>query len=107
MPFVPPERAIQRMCLQPGKVGQWQEWRRPTDVVGKREPSKLKDYAAFPDLDKPMTDITDGWGWRAIQAGLERRRNGRWEIRDVDVSELNQQFVALPNGLVVQINIDW
>ena len=95
------------MCLQPGKVAQWQEWRGPADVVGKREPSKLKGYAASTDLDKPMRDITDGWGWRAIQAGLERRRNGRWEIRDVDVCEVNQQFVALPNGLVVQINIDW
>jgi hypothetical protein len=54
-----------------------------------------------------MTDITDGWGWRAIQAGLEQRRNGFWEVRDVDVLELKQQFVALPNGIVIQINIDW
>ncbi|KAJ7479156.1 hypothetical protein FB451DRAFT_1172268 [Mycena latifolia] len=100
LPFVPPEKALQRMCLQPGKVAQWQEWRGPLDSVGQR-------YAAFPDPDKPMSDISDGWGWRAIQAGLERRRNGSWEIRDVDVSELKQQFVALPNGLVVQININW
>ncbi|KAJ6533052.1 hypothetical protein B0H19DRAFT_1039565 [Mycena capillaripes] len=54
-----------------------------------------------------MTDITDEWGWRAIQSGLERRRNRVWEIRDVDVQNLKQQFVALPNGLVVHINIDW
>jgi hypothetical protein len=67
----------------------------------------LKGYAAFSDLDKPMTDITDGWGWRAVQAGLERRRNGKWEIKDVDVHELKLQFVALPNGLILQINIDW
>ncbi|KAJ6554294.1 hypothetical protein B0H19DRAFT_1293882 [Mycena capillaripes] len=106
VPFVPPERAIQRMCLQPGKVAQWQEWRGPGDGAGRREPSTLKGFDAFPDPDKPMTDITDGWGWRAIQAGLERRRNGVWEIRDVDVQNLKQQFVALPNGLVVQINID-
>ncbi|KAJ6530158.1 hypothetical protein B0H19DRAFT_1273823 [Mycena capillaripes] len=107
LPFVPPEKAIQRMCLQPGKVAQWQEWRGPLDAVGERKPSTLTGYDAFPDLDQPMTDITDGWGWRAIQAGLERRRNGVWEVRDIDVLELNQQFVALPNGLVVQINIDW
>ncbi|KAJ7434622.1 hypothetical protein FB451DRAFT_1063278 [Mycena latifolia] len=107
LPFVAPEKAIQRMCLQPGKVAQWQEWRRPEDTVGKREPSTLTGYAAFEDLDKPMTDISDGWGWRAVQAGLQRRRNGRWEIRDVDVLELKQQFVALPNGLIGQINIDW
>ncbi|KAK7039964.1 hypothetical protein R3P38DRAFT_3350014 [Favolaschia claudopus] len=107
LPFVPPERALQRLCLQPGKVSQWQEWRGPADSPGRREPSKLEGYDAFDDLDKPMTDISDGWGWRAIQAGLERRRNGVWEIRDVDVAERAQQFVALPNGLVFQINIDW
>ncbi|KAJ7358085.1 hypothetical protein DFH08DRAFT_1042899 [Mycena albidolilacea] len=106
LPFVPPERAIQRMCLQPGKVAQWQEWRRPDDSAGRKEPSKLKGYAAFPDPNKPMTDITDGWGWRAIQAGLERRQNGVWEVWDVDVLELKQQFVALPNGIIIQINID-
>ncbi|KAK6977137.1 hypothetical protein R3P38DRAFT_2563794 [Favolaschia claudopus] len=42
LPFVPPERAIQRLCLQPGKVAQWQEWRGPDDVPGRREPSILK-----------------------------------------------------------------
>ncbi|KAJ7603249.1 hypothetical protein DFH06DRAFT_1114701 [Mycena polygramma] len=107
LPFVPPERAIQRMCLQPGKVEQWQEWRGALDAVGQREPSELTGYEYFSDPDKPMLDISDGWGWRAIQAGLERRRNGSWEVRDVDVLELKQQFVALPNGLVLQINVDW
>ncbi|KAJ7751437.1 hypothetical protein B0H16DRAFT_1318064 [Mycena metata] len=107
LPFVSPDKAIQRMCLQPGKVAQWQEWRRGDDVPGRREPSTSTGYSAFDDPDKPLTDITDGWGWRAIQAGLERRRNGSWDVRDVDVSELKQQFVALPNGIVVQINVDW
>ncbi|KAJ7696410.1 hypothetical protein B0H16DRAFT_1350491, partial [Mycena metata] len=107
LPFVAPEKAIQRMCLQPGKVAQWQEWRGPDDVVGERAPSERTGYAAFDDPDKPMKDIMDGWGWRAVQAGLERRRNGTWEIRDVDVTEIKQQFVALPNGLIIQINVDW
>ncbi|KAJ7318344.1 hypothetical protein DFH08DRAFT_714721 [Mycena albidolilacea] len=107
LPFAPPEKALQRMALQAGKVAQWQKWRGPEDIPGVREPVTLKGYAAFSDLDKPMTDITDGWGWRAVQAGLERRRNGKWEIKDVDVHELKLQFVALPNGLILQINIDW
>ncbi|KAF8205907.1 hypothetical protein K438DRAFT_1963684 [Mycena galopus ATCC 62051] len=107
LPFVPPEKALQRMALQAGKVAQWQKWRGPEDIPGIREPITLKGYAAFTDLDKPMSDITHGWGWRAVQAGLERRRNGKWEIRDVDVHEVRQEFVALPNGLILQINIDW
>ncbi|KAJ7654607.1 hypothetical protein DFH06DRAFT_1092852 [Mycena polygramma] len=107
LPFVPPERAIQRMCLQPGKVAQWQEWRGPLDTAGLREPTTSTGYEAFSNPDKPMKDISDGWGWRAVQAGLQRRRNGSWDVRDIDVQELNQQFVAMPNGLMVQINIDW
>ncbi|KAJ7254527.1 hypothetical protein C8J57DRAFT_1033600, partial [Mycena rebaudengoi] len=91
----------------PGKVAQWQEWRGPLDDPGQREPSRLTGFEAFDDPNKPMHNVTDGWGWRAMQAGLERRRNGTWEIRDVDVTEVKQQFVALPNGLMVQINIDW
>ncbi|KAJ6582600.1 hypothetical protein DFH09DRAFT_1245975 [Mycena vulgaris] len=67
---------------KPGKVAQWREWRGAGDAPGKREPSILK-------------------------AGLQRRRNGLWEVQDVDVSNLKQQFVALPNDLVLQINVDW
>jgi hypothetical protein len=55
----------------------------------------------------PMTDIYDGWGWRAIQAGLERRRGGPWTVQDIWVTELDQRFVSLPCGLVWQMNIDW
>ena len=107
LPYVPPSRAIQRMCLQPGKVAQWQHWRGPSDEFGIRPPTTDRGFDAYPDPDKLMHDITDAWGWRAIQAGLERRRNGSWEVRDVNILELAQQFIALPNGLVLQINIDW
>lgn len=54
-----------------------------------------------------MKDVMDGWVWRTIQAGLERRRTGKWEVKDVDVRNVHQQFVALPNGLILQMNIDW
>ncbi|KAJ7240680.1 hypothetical protein C8J57DRAFT_1085578, partial [Mycena rebaudengoi] len=94
LPFIPPEKAIQHSCMQPGKVTQRQEWRGQNNFVGLREPSKLKGFAAFPDLDKPMTDITDRWG-------LHRWRNGSWDIKDVNVLEREQQFVAYPNGLIV------
>jgi len=54
-----------------------------------------------------MQDVYDGWGWRAIQAGLECQRGGTWTIHDVDVHALHQWFVSLPLGLVWQMNIDW
>ncbi|KIK44122.1 hypothetical protein CY34DRAFT_54623, partial [Suillus luteus UH-Slu-Lm8-n1] len=107
VPYVPPERALQRFLLRPGKWDQFQHWRGPEDQPGHVPPIRGRGYDSFPDPSKPMRDIYDGYGWRMIEAGLERRRGGRWEIEDVDVHELHQRFVSLPCGLVWQINIDW
>jgi hypothetical protein len=67
----------------------------------------MQGFDAYPDPDKLLHDVTDTWKWRAIQAGLECRHNGCWEVSDISVLEKAQQFVALPNGLVLQMNIDW
>ncbi|KAJ7246650.1 hypothetical protein C8J57DRAFT_1438153 [Mycena rebaudengoi] len=107
MPFVDPERVIAHMLMRPGKYDQLQLWRGPGDEPGRVSPTTAKDYDAFPDPDKPMKNITDGWAWRAIKAGLVRRRTGAWKVEDVDIRELNQRFVSLPCGLVWQMNIDW
>ena len=50
--------------------------------------------------------MMDGWGWRCLSAGLERRNRGG-RIEDVDVQDLAQRFVNLPNGWVFMINVDW
>lgn len=107
MPFVDPERAIAHMLMRPGKYAQLQHWRLAGDAPGPAQPLELQGYDAFEDPDKPMKTISDGWAWRAIRAGLVRRRTGNWKIEDVDVRGLDQRFVALPCGLVWQMNIDW
>ncbi|TFK61693.1 hypothetical protein BDN72DRAFT_777946, partial [Pluteus cervinus] len=107
MPFVEPQKIVAHLLSRPGKFNQLQLWRKPEDHPGQRAPEKTKGYAAFDDLDQPMNDVYDGWGWRAIQAGLQRHWDGNWKLEDVDYRELNQQFVALPCGLVWQMNIDW
>jgi hypothetical protein len=107
MPYVEPEKAVQRMLLQPGKLAQINEWRGQGDEVGKAPPAVARGYDAFPDPTQPIRDVCDGWEWRAIQAGLERRRTGKWTVEDVDVREVHQRFVSLPCGLVWQMNIDW
>jgi len=106
LPYIPPSRAIQRMCLQLGKVTQWQHWRRQGDEPGVRPPTTGQQFDAYPHPDLLLHDITDAWGWQAIQAGLECHCNGSWEVHDVDVHELVQQLVAFPNGLMLQMNID-
>ncbi|TFY50862.1 hypothetical protein EVJ58_g10857 [Rhodofomes roseus] len=80
---------------------------RTGDEPGKLPPSNLREKDAFPDPVVRMNDIYDGWGWRAAQAGLERRRGGKWTVQDVDVHELDQRFVSLPCGLMFAFNIDW
>jgi hypothetical protein len=107
LPYVRPKKAIQHLLLRPGKYEQLQEWRGPGDEPGQVAPLTVMGHDAFPDPSKPMRDVYDGWGWRAIQAGLERQRGGAWTIRDVDVHALHQRFVSLPLGLVWQMNIDW
>jgi len=100
VPYVPPKRALQRIFLHPGKWDQFQHWHRPDDEPMAVPPLPGHSYESFPDPDAPLTDIYDGWGWCAIQAGLQRRRGGPWGIEDVDVLELHQHFVSLPCGLV-------
>jgi hypothetical protein len=106
VPYVPPEHALQRLFLRPGKWELFQHWHGPGDQPMVISPLPDHGFDSFPDPDKPLDDIYDGWGWRAIQASLKRRRGGHWEIQDVDVHELHQCFVSLPCGLVWQINID-
>ena len=106
------EKMLGIILMKPGKMAELQHWR----VPGKDEPGRvppmaepLDGYDAFADLDVRLFDVYDGWVWRTIQAGLERRRHGaaRWGVEDVDVRELNQRFVSLPCGLLLCINIDW
>ncbi|KAI0351281.1 hypothetical protein OH77DRAFT_1567406 [Trametes cingulata] len=102
------ERNIQRILLRPGKVEELNAWRQGVeDEAGVKAPVGQEDWRGAHDPDFRLCDIYDGWGWNAIQAGLQRRRGGVWGIEDIDVSEVGQRFVALPLGLVIMINIDW
>ncbi|KAI1792694.1 hypothetical protein LXA43DRAFT_1130213 [Ganoderma leucocontextum] len=108
LPTVSLRQEIQRILLRPGKPSELDAWRESEDdAQGEKEPVAQEDWPGFHDPDFRLYDMWDGWGWNAIQAGLARRRGGRWEVEDVDVGEMHQRFVALPMGLVVIFNIDW
>lgn len=106
---------VQRYALRPGKYDQWQLWRGPGDEPGRaaplHAPADPDGADAFESLDWRMSDMSDGWEWRTIQWGLQRRRFkstvSYWEFEDVDVHEINQRFVSLDCGLVLAMNIDW
>jgi len=99
--------AIQRILLRPGKWDDFQHWRGPEDVPGVVPPISFDEWKRNWPEDEPMCNIHDGWAWRALEAGLERRRGGRWKMEDVSVTEVSQRFVALPCGLVIAFNVDW
>ncbi|KAI0261421.1 hypothetical protein BC834DRAFT_959728 [Gloeopeniophorella convolvens] len=105
--YVSPISAIRLMLSRPGKYEQLQHWRTHDDAPGHVAPSQDREDEVMLRRHTPMRDIYDGWGWRAIQAGLERRRTNQWNVEDVDVHELQQRFVSLPCGLVFQLNLDW
>ncbi|KAK0458590.1 uncharacterized protein EV420DRAFT_1543317, partial [Desarmillaria tabescens] len=50
VPFVPPSRAIRRMCLQPGKVQQWQHWRGPDDTSRRQPPTDVPCDNLIPSI---------------------------------------------------------
>lgn len=105
---VSPKEVIQRLVLRPGKLEEMGKWRsKPDDQPGEKAPVTIDDWPGSLDAEFRMYDITDGWGWNAIRAGLHRRKGGRWGIEDVDVDEVNQRYVTLPNGLVLIFNLDW
>ena len=99
--------SIVRMAARPGKLDDWDKWRGDNDLPGPVPPAEHDDWKGWEDPNYHMFDMMDGWGWRCIAAGLERRRGGEWGVEDIDVQDVQQRFVALPNGLVLQINIDW
>ncbi|RDX44360.1 hypothetical protein OH76DRAFT_1458045 [Lentinus brumalis] len=107
LPTTPIIPTIQRMISRPGKLDEWNRWRQEGDGPGLLPPIEQVDWPGSNDPNLRMFDMMDGWGWSAIAAGLKRRRGGEWELEDVDVQGLNQRFVALPMGLVLQMNIDW
>jgi len=99
--------AIQRVLMQPSKYDEFQHWRGPGDEPGEVPPSTYEDWKLDWPEDKPMEDIYDGWGGRAVEAGLKRQKGGNWGIEDTKTHNISQCFVSLKCGLLVALNIDW
>ncbi|OSD04070.1 hypothetical protein PYCCODRAFT_1444205 [Trametes coccinea BRFM310] len=103
-----PISSIQHLLLRPRKHVELNHWRSGlADDPRHKPPINMEDWVGSVDKEHRLFDMHDGWGWNAIRAGIQRRQGGLWGVTDVDVKELNQRFVALPNGLVLILNLDW
>lgn len=103
-PFIP---HIQRILLRPGKFEDFQRWRCEGDEAGRAPPLQEMGWDTFPDPNVILTDIVDGWTWRATRAAMQRQVDNDGSVVDRDVLNLNQRFVSLLLGIMVMINIDW
>lgn len=94
--------------MHPCKVNELNAWcEGKYDEPGVKTPLNQDDWLGSDNPDFCMFGIYDGWGWNAIQAGLQCQWGSKWEIEDINIHKLFQHFVALPMGLVIIINIDW
>jgi hypothetical protein len=71
LPYVKLFPAVQRILLRPGKYEQLQQWRKDGDEPKDVPPMTFEDWKCTWPEDTPMQDIYDGWGWRAVEAGLK------------------------------------
>ncbi|QRV98832.1 Transposase family tnp2 [Ceratobasidium sp. AG-Ba] len=108
-PFASPIAWIRHMLSLPGISELLQVWR--SDEADREQltlPEPCEEWIQRLDVNRPIADIHEGWGWRSIEAGLERYLEP--DTGDiVDKSPLNPpvRFVSLPYGLSLSLNTDW
>ncbi|QRV79852.1 Transposase family tnp2 [Ceratobasidium sp. AG-Ba] len=108
-PFTSPIAWIQHMLSRPGMAELLQNWRsdRHDDhVFG--APISCEEWMRNLDINRPLGDISDGWGWRSTYAGLERREDPETGLfTDENAVDPPIRFTSLPFGLSFSLNTDW
>ncbi|KAG9084505.1 hypothetical protein FS749_005190 [Ceratobasidium sp. UAMH 11750] len=108
-PFASPIAWIKHMLTLPGISELMQTWRlSEADKEELTAPTPCEDWLQNLDVDRPIGDIHEGWGWRSMVAGLERVQDPRTgDIVDKSFTEPPIRFVSLPYGLSLSLNTDW
>ena len=87
-----------------------QSWRNGDDQEELVEPISGDEWIGAMDPDKSMGDISNGWGWRSTESGLERSVNPvTGEVSDETGLPGGQRIrlASLPLGLSLSLNTDW
>lgn len=107
-PFASPIAWLRHMLSLPGVSELMQNWRDGDSDQGLSAPMTSEDWMRNIDINKPIGDISEGWGWRSTLAGLERHVDpGTGDIVDESVLDPPIRFVSLPFGLSFSLNTDW
>ncbi|QRW10162.1 Transposase family tnp2 [Ceratobasidium sp. AG-Ba] len=108
-PFASPIAWLKHMLRLPGISELMQTWRddeRNDGELGGPIPSE--EWMQNLDLNTPIADISDGWGWRSTSAGLERRYDQHTgNVIDESILDPPIRFVSLPYGISLSLNTDW
>jgi hypothetical protein len=107
-PFASPISWVQHMLSLPGMSELMQSWRNDDSDRGLSAPITNEEWIRNVDINKPIGDISEGWGWRSTLAGLERREHpNTGDIIDESALDPPIRFVSLPFGLSFTLNTDW
>ncbi|KAG8705692.1 hypothetical protein FRC08_001513 [Ceratobasidium sp. 394] len=108
-PFASPIAWVRHMLSLPGMAELMQTWRsNQMGDHGLSAPISSDEWMRTLDVNRPLGDITDGWGWRSTFAGLERHEDlNTGNVTDENVLEPPIRFVSLPFGLSFSLNTDW
>ncbi|QRW10224.1 Transposase family Tnp2 protein [Ceratobasidium sp. AG-Ba] len=91
-PFASPIAWLKHMLGIPGMCDLMQTWRKDRldgdDDWNITAPIPSNVWMNNLDINRPIGDISDGWGWRSTSAGLERRQDPQTRNL-VDVNVLN------------------
>ncbi|QRW08719.1 Transposase family tnp2 [Ceratobasidium sp. AG-Ba] len=98
---------LRRMLAQDGLAKLTQAWRKPHDQRP-GPPISKEEWARNVDGTQPLEDITDGFGWRARAAGVNRIIDpNTGTATDQNMVDPPLRFSSLPFGLSLSMNVDW
>ncbi|KAF8675480.1 hypothetical protein RHS04_06703 [Rhizoctonia solani] len=108
--FASPIAWIQHILSLSGMAELLQTWRSKGhgDNAGLLDPILSHKWMEGLDENLPIGDISKGWGWREMEAGLEQLYNPTTgNVIDHQTIELPICFVSLPYGILLLLNTDW
>jgi hypothetical protein len=95
------------MLSRDGHPELMQAWHKPEDTH-LVTPITREEWLYQQDLDKPLGDVYDGWGWHSHTAALYHWVHPQTgEASDCTNLDPLLRFSSLPFGLSLSMNVDW